>query len=64
MFGGASRRSGRVTGSYVIDKCIELGYELLRVRLRAYKPESPPIGGVYYSIGCFYLKIGMLHEAE
>ena len=43
---------------------IEIAHEMLRARLRAYNPDSPPIGGAYTSIGSGYLRAGMLEKAK
>jgi hypothetical protein len=47
-----------------LPKYGQLALEILNVRLRVYKPESPPVGGAYFIIGTGYLKAGMLEVAE
>lgn len=46
------------------ERYIQLAKEMLRIRLRAYKPESPPIGGAWCLIGSAHLKASQLQEAK
>ena len=46
------------------ERYIQLAKEMLRIRLRAYKPESPPVAGAWCLIGSAHLKASQLQEAK
>ncbi|KAI4666854.1 uncharacterized protein J4E88_010422 [Alternaria novae-zelandiae] len=46
------------------QRYIQLAKEMLRIRLRAYKPESPPVAGAWCLIGSAHLKASQLQEAK
>jgi tetratricopeptide (TPR) repeat protein len=46
------------------QRYIQLAKEMLQIRLRAYKPESPPVAGAWCLIGSAHLKASQLHEAK
>ena len=46
------------------ERYIQLAKEMMRIRLRAYKPESPPVAGAWCLIGSAHLKASQLQEAK
>jgi tetratricopeptide (TPR) repeat protein len=46
------------------DRYIQLVQAMLQIRLRAYKPESPPIGAAWCLVGSAYFKASRLQEAK
>ncbi|KAF1848293.1 uncharacterized protein K460DRAFT_393400 [Cucurbitaria berberidis CBS 394.84] len=46
------------------DTYLEIAFEMLKVRTRAYKPESVPIGGSWGLIGSGFMRVGRFEDAE
>lgn len=46
------------------DIAIGIARTLLDIRLRVYKPESPPVGGAWATLGGAYQSASRLNEAE
>lgn len=46
------------------EAAIKIGHDILRVRLRAYRPESSQVGAAYGALGSAYANADRLEEAE
>ncbi|KAL6707829.1 hypothetical protein ACN47E_003729 [Coniothyrium glycines] len=46
------------------EAAIKIGHDIVRVRLRAYKPESSQVGAAYGALGSAYANADRIHEAE